>query len=350
MKKKIKILFAAQDPGGFNTILPVIKELKKKKKFLSKLILANQSRNIAKKYGVRYQNGNYLTKDSLAKLIESEHPDLILTATSQGLSIEKKITKIARIQKIRTIAIIDFWSNYGLRFSDPGSKNLAYLPDYILVIDKIMKKEMTDQGFDPRKLIVTGSPFFDTFSKSTKQKERENLLVFFSQPFSELFKSGDRNYLGYNEIQVFEDLVEVLEKLQLKMPIKIKFHPRVRKLNKFDRIIKNSKLKISIEKKLSAEDLIKKSKLVMGMNSVVLFQTAVMGKGVLSYQPNLKEADPLISNRLGLSAAVYKKKDLYSELKKLLSAKPKKRNPGLIKKYTKNNSTKKVIDFIQSVI
>lgn len=356
MKSPFKIFFAAQDPGGFNVILPVIKELKKRKGFILKVFLANQSRDMAKKNRISYQNSNYLTVRKLIQIFKKERPDLIFIATSHRLSIEKKITKIAKAQGIKTCAVIDFWTNYKLRFSDPKSENLVYLPDYILVIDEIMKREMVEVGFDPKRLIVTGNPFFDTFSSLSGPGQKEEIISFFCQPISEFY---NRDYLGYDEIRVFEDLVEVLGKLKVKLPVKIKFHPVTKNLKKFDKIIKNSRLrqgssgqaglKISIEKKLPVEDLIKKSKLVIGMYTMVLFQAAMMDKKVLSYQPNLKGTDTLISNRLKMSTAVYKKKNLYPALKKMLLSKSKNKNLKLIKKYTQNQSTQKVIDFIKHI-
>jgi len=350
MKRKTKIIFAAQDPGGFNTILPVIKKLKKNKEFLLKIILANQSRDIAKNQGINYQNGNHLTERMIAQIFKKESPNLVFTATSDGYSLEKKIIKLARKQKIKTITIIDFWANYKLRFSDPGTENLAYLPDYILIIDKLMKKEMTNQGFESKKIVVTGNPFFDTFSTLNGSCQKEKIISFFSQAYSELYKKGEKRSGCSNEIQVFGDVVEVLEEFQPKIPLKIKFHPRAKKLNKFDKIIKDSKLNISIEKKMSAESLIKESKLIIGINSMVLFQAAMMNKPVLSYQPGLKKQDPLISNRLGLSQAVYNKKNLYSALKNIFSDRKNKKNRELIKKYTQNNSTQKVINFITNIL
>lgn len=341
MRRKYKIIFVAQDIGGFNALLPVIKKLKKKKKFLLKTILSDQARNTAKKNRINCQDGQKLTNKELAQLLKKECPDLIFTATSIGESIEKRITKITKAQKMKTIALIDFWANYKPRFSS--------LPDYILVIDRIMKKEMIENGFDPRKLIIVGSPVFDNFSRLFAV-QKEEIISFFSQPLSELPKKRGKVYWGYDEIQVFEDLVDCLEKLQFKIPIKVKFHPRTKKLDKFDKIIKNSKLRISIERKLSAEGLIKRSKIVIGIGSVVLFQAALAGKDVLSYQPNLKRRDPLVSNRLGISTAVYKKKNLYPVLKKMISARPQKKNLKVIERYTQNKSTQKVINFIQEVI
>lgn len=314
MRKKPKIFVAAQDPGGWKAIWPVVQKLKKK--FLIKIFLEK------------------LPEKTLIELFKKEKPDLVFTATSLGDSIEKKIIKVARVQKIKTVSLIDFWSSYKLRFG-------KYLPDYILVIDEIMKKEMAREGFDPQKLVITGSPCFDAF-KAAKRKGK--FITFFSQPFSELGINSD-----YNEMQVFEDLVAVLEKLRPGTSLKIKFHPREKKLKKFDKIIKKSILDCSIVK-TGAEDLIKKSKLVLGMNSVALFQAAMMGKTVLSYQPNLKGLDPLISNRFGLSTVVYKKKDLAPAFKKMISVRPEKKNLKIIKKYTQNNSTQKVINFITKLL
>lgn len=331
-KEKFKIIFAAQDLGGFKAILPVIKKLKNKKNLLLKIILADESIKSARENRISYQDGSKLTDKKLTRLLKEERPDLVFTATSLGRSVEKRITKVAKDKKIKTIAIVDFWANYKKRFSS--------LPDYILVIDEIMKKEMIKEGFNSQKLIITGNPFFDSFSKLAFSQE-EKIISFFCQPISELYKHPE-----FDEIKVFNDLVETFEKLEVKMPIKIKFHPRTKKINKFNKIIKNSKLKILIEKRLSAEKLIERSKLITGMNSIMLFLAAMTKKKVLSYQPNLKGPDPLISNRLGLSTPVYKKENLCSVLRKLLFAEVKNKNLRIIEKYTRNKSTKKVIKFI----
>lgn len=349
MKKGTKIIIVAQDMGGFNAVFPVIKELKKRKNPL-KILLAGKSRERAQKLKINYQDAGCLDDKALSGLLEKERPGLLFTAISIGESIEKRMTKIARMQKIKTCTIADFWTNPRLCFGDLKTEKLDYLPDYFLVIDEIMKKEMIELGFNPGKIFITGSPFFDSFSKLANSKQEEKIISFFCDPFSEIFKKKDRGFLGFDEIQVFKDLVGALEKLQIKLPFIVKFHPRAKKLNKFDKIIKNSRLKILIEKKLSAEELIKKSKLVTGMNSVVLFQAAMIGKAVLSYQPNLNRPDPLVSNRLGLSKGVYRKKELYPALKKLLSNKAKKKNFKLMREYTHNKSTQKVMRFITNIL
>ena len=344
--KKHKVIFTAQDPGGFNALTPVIKKFKKDKRFNVSVILAKHACLFAKEHSIGYLDADKTPFDITGA-------DLIVTGTSFGDSIEKKIIAMAKTKNIPTISIIDFWTDYAPSFSDSETGNFKYLPDYILAVDEVMKKEMILNGFPPDKIFITGNPCFDSFSKITRSEADKGLISFFSQPFSEILKNSNKDYKDYakfDEVQVFEDIVKALEKIDLNKKIIINFHPRTKKFDKFDKIIKNSKLEIRKEKKLYNKNLIEKSEIITGINSVVLFEAAMMGKKVLSYQPGLKSPDLLISNKLGLSAPVYKKKDLYKAFKKMFFKKVKKHNSKMIKKYTGNKSTQKVTDFIANIL
>ena len=344
--KKHKIIFTAQDPGGFNAITPVIKKLEKNVRFDVSVILAKHACNYAKK-----QKINYLDADRTP--FDITGADLIFTGTSFGDSIEKRIIFVAKAENIPTVSIVDFWTDYVPSFSDPEKRNLKYLPDYILVVDEIMKKEMVAEGIPPGKIFITGNPYFDSFSKKPDRKTDKNLIAFFDQPFSEIYKESKKDYKDctkFDEVRVFEDIVKAVDKIDLNKKIVINFHPRAEKTDKFDKIIKNSKLEIKKEKKLNNKSLIKKAEIITGINSVVLFEAAMMGKKVLSYQPGLKGADPLISNRFGLSLPVYKKEKLGSAFRQLFLKKFARTNSEIIKKYAGNKSTQKVIGFITNVL
>lgn len=346
MKRKSRIIFTAQDPGGFNAIAPVIKKLEKDRRFSVAVILAKHACLFAKEQNIKYSDADKTPFDITGA-------DLIFTGTSFGDSIEKRIILAAKAKNIPTISIVDFWTDYIPSFSDSETGNFRYLPDYILAVDEIMKRDMTRTGFPPDKIFITGNPYFDSFSKKPVRKTDENLVAFFSQPFSEIYKDSDRDYKDcsmFDEVKIFEDIVEIMEKIDSNKKITINFHPRTKKFDKFDKIIRNSKLNIRKEKELYNKDLIEKSGIIVGINSVVLFQAAMMGKKVLSYQPGLKGPDFLISNRLGLSVPVYKKQNLYPVFKKMFSQKPLKGNSKVIEKYAGNKSTQKVTDFIADVI
>jgi len=342
-----KILFAAQDPGGFNSLANVIKRLKKEK-FDFKVLLANESRFIAKKNRIKFIDCSDKNEKEIKVMADEFAPDLIFTATSMGLSLDKKVLGWAKLNKVKSISIIDFWSNYRIRFSAPGIDDLEYLPDAICVIDEYMKKRMISDGFKKEKLFITGNPFFDALKK--KKKEREKYILFASQPFSEAPAKNTKfaDVSAFNEVDIFSDVIKILEGAGNKLPIFISFHPREKKRDKFNKIVSRSKLKIEIAKKDTA-DMFGGAKMIIGINTMILFQAALAGKYVISFQPSIKkERDPLISNHLKLSSPAYS----YDELLKLLkNAKTAVRaDKKIIDKYLKNNSTEKVINIVNRFI
>ena len=78
--KKHKIIFTAQDPGGFNAIAPVIKSFEKDARFDVSVILAKHACIYAEKQNIKYLNADKTSFDISGA-------DLIFTGTSFGDSI-----------------------------------------------------------------------------------------------------------------------------------------------------------------------------------------------------------------------------------------------------------------------
>jgi len=345
MKRIFKIIFVIEQRGGFDFLLPVIKKIQNSKEFAVFLFLNNKNVcQFAKKQKIRYRILINPSLEAINKIIKKINPDIILTDTNNtdfSFSIDKKFLLAAKKLDKPTISIIDSWVNYKERFGE----KLEYLANNLLVIDKEMKKSLKSIGIPSNIIRITGSPRFDKFSNIKNTKEKKNLIVFYSQP---LFKSKS------NEVEIFKDIVSVLEKEYQKKEIIIKFHPtreeNKKDKKKYDGIIKNSILKIKKAKKnIEAEDLSKKAELIIGINSMALIDSALMGKRVISYQPGInKKDDLLLSNKYNWSFPVYKKEDISSVLQDIFK-KPLIKKDAL-KKYTKNNSTDKVITAISDIL
>ena len=346
-KRKNRIIFVAQNPGGFNALWPVIKKIKGQARIL--VVLSAEAKAIAKREKIDFVDADEKSDEQLHKILEKFDPHVVVAGTSQGLSIDKKIIVWAKGRGIPTVSVIDFWANYKVRFSSPDTADLAYLPDFICVIDDFMKKQMLNEGFKASQLYVVGNPFFDTFGNYANIKGE--YIVFAEQPFSELFAKTQKmdKASNFNEVKIFSDFVRALEKEKAGYPVLIALHPRCKNVNKFNEIIADSSLKISVFGG-DTKNLWKKAKLILGINSMVLFQSALEGKEVLSYQPGLtKKEDPLMSNHLGLSEFSYGRKEMEKKLKKIFSERgAEKKSPAAIKKYV-NNSTQKVIDLINNI-
>ncbi len=306
-----KILFSANDAGGGNAIFPVIKALSKNKQFEAMCIAAGPAKSIFQKEKIKFIDADKLSDAKLFKISGNFDPAVFISGTDFGFTVDKKLLLFFKHKKIKTIAILDFWVNYRDRFSEKNG-DFKYLPDIVCVMDKRAKKEMVDEGFDPSKLIVTGNPYFDYFSqKIKKNKEKKNKILFISQPYSEI-----KNNLGYDEFVVLNDLVGALNELNCSYSLILRPHPRegVAKFKGYSKGNNN----VKIDNKTSIEKLISDCGLIIGMNSMVLFQAAIYGKRVISYQPDLGSKDALPSNGYGLSILIKKRKDLLRLIKKYL--------------------------------
>ncbi len=271
MNSNNKFIYAAEDLGGLNAIEPLISKL-----------------------GGKLFRGN-LTNEEIENAVKEA--DMIVAGTSTAYeSLDKKFIRAARKLGRKSVAILDSWVNYEIRFKDAE-------PDYIFVMDELAKQDMLGAGFPEEKILVTGNPYFDKFKKIDDKGDE---IIFFCQPFTEL-----ENNLGLNEVEVLSDLVDALKKLGIKKNIKVKMHPRTKNLDKFDAL----DIEITNEE---VSDLIRKAELVIGMNSMALFEAAMSGKKVLSYQPGLTVPDPLATNRMKITKAVYKKEDLENAIVEIL--------------------------------
>ena len=345
MKRKFKIIFSAEQKGGFDIFLPVIKRIQNNKKIDVFLFLDNKKiYEFAKKQKIECNLLANTSQKKINGIVKKINPDIVFTDTNDtdfDFSIDKKFIKSAKKFNKPTVSIIDFWVNYKERFGE----KLEYLPDNILAIDRKMKEDLSSIGIPANIIKITGSPRFDKFFEIKKTKEKKNVIVFYSQP---LFEKKP------NEIEIFRDIISALEKIYPEKEIIIKFHPtregNKKDRKKYDTIIKNSILKIKkAEKNIEAEDLSKKAELVIGINSVALIDAVLMGKRVISYQPGRnKKSDFLVSNEYRWSLPVYRKEKLFFALQNIFKKPFIKKNE--IKKYTKNNSTNKVISFINNIL
>ena len=346
--KKRNILFVAQDPGGWNALSPVVAKVNKQHHVT--LLLAQESVAIVQKEKREYMDCTNFKVSKLKNLFFSCKPDIIVVGTSMGNSLEKKMIVLAKKSRIPVIAVVDFWTHYADRFCTPHKNDWKYLPDIVCAIDTRMKRNMVKCGIPARLIQITGNPYFDHFKIYTGKQE--NFVLFVEQPFTEIFlkKRIVNESILFNEVHILEDILNARDKSQLQIPVQIAFHPKSTKKDKFQECIKRY-TDVSVAKQSTAM-LVKKAKLVIGMNSMVLCEAAFGGKNVISYQPGLKrKLDPLITNNIGLSKPIYNKKALSRQLrfclekKTILSVENRK-----VEWYTDKQATNRVINLIDTLI
>lgn len=343
-----KVILFSRDPGGANCIIPLDAPLKD----LNYNVNLYGKDSALKKYSESALNGinilnhieNIELKD-IEEFIKNESPNLIITGTSADDMTEKYIWKAAESLNIPAFAIVDQWLNYGIRFSEYGvgemqtyqkDKNLDYLPFKIFVMDETAKHEAIKDGIPEEKLVVTGQPYFETIKKKFKditdlQEIRDNLsinakefvITYASEPIEDTYKSS--GHLGYTEKTVFEDflseLISFSEKFDKNICLIIKQHPKEKpdNYNEIEKNFKNNKIRLLIDQNTDSMSIIALSDLIVGMSSMFLIESAILGKKVLSIQTGLKIKNPFILDKIGILKSITNKNLIETELKKILN-------------------------------
>lgn len=351
MKTAKKILLFSRDPGGANTIIPLVEPLKEK----GYEVLVFGKDAALKRYetaGIKAIDiMEYLKEISLAEVgyfLDETAPDFIITGTSADDFVEKYLWERACKKGIKSFAILDQWINYGVRFSPYTSAELnkynqdkrhMYQPFKILVMDEYAKDEMLKEGFEIDKLEVTGQPHFDyikariqSFSEEEgfdlknrlNIKSSQKTVLFASEPITESYGDiNSRNYWGYTEISIFMELADACKNIQKNegVDIKLIFRPHPKEsLDKIEDLVKRIKGEVDILVEYKEESLMLASisDVVTGMSSMFLIEAMTIGKPILSIQIGLSKSDPFVFSRKGITITVLDKGSLYGQLRDLL--------------------------------
>jgi hypothetical protein len=347
------ILLFARDPGGANALLPLLPELKRKGYRFS--LLGKETA-----FTLFHQGGfdsldlmeqlTVISSESILTFLKNENPDLLITGTSSDDFTERYFWQAAETLKIPSMAVFDFWGNYGLRFSpylvwdlNLYNQNKSYLtlPSRICMMDEFARQGMLADGIPEEHLAVTGQPYLQkllhrkkalsvTHQLDLKRRifgpEETFAITFASQSFTETYQVTERGdcHWGYTEQTILLELLAALktvaDETNRKITLLIKPHPK-NELSFFEEIVYPF-THPSIELRLSTEDsvweVIEASDLICSMFSMMLVEAVILGKPILSIQIGLKQEDPFILSCRGLSESVLSQSELVLRLKEIL--------------------------------
>lgn len=301
-------------------------------------LLYREAQSVWARRGLEFESLDESTSASDAeRLLRESRADLLVTATSfNGIDLEKKFITAARRLSVPSLSVLDFWSNYATRFND-AEGILAHVPDRIAVMDDRARDEMVAAGFDARQLVVTGQPALDDLINCKKAytnegraalraalgvMDNERLVLFASQPLASVFgDSAERPlYLGYTEFTVLDALVSSLENIAARhaeqITLLIRPHPRENSQALEERT--SDSIRIVVSSDGDGREMVLASDLVAGMTTMLLVEACFLGVPVVSLQPGLRTADPLPTNRAGLSRPVYSTDEFEPVIESLL--------------------------------
>ena len=361
------ILACAHQIGGANAIGPVIIDLKAEAYNNVKVIGYNFSAKGFTNQKIDFYDPHInKVKDRgkiniIAQQIIANHkPDILLCGTSDGYNLEKALLVYCKKLKIPTVAVLDNWTNLDLRFSE-SEDDLQYLPDKLAVMDDYTRDELEKLGISTEVIEVTGQPYLDkiiNFKKSAnrndirstfKIKPNEKLITFVSEPHSLDYGTDDSFplYKGFTEIDVLDCIIKTINNFVLetysKIQLKIKLHPKELHCN-LSPILKNANFNYEVLHEINQWGLVFASDIVIGMESILLVESALLGTPTISLQPSIKVIDKLYSNKVGLTISAYSCSEFKEILKRLIN------NIGVIDGNVKNHLVRDAGQNVRKII
>lgn len=250
---------------------------------------------------------------------------LLLSATScNELNLERRYWQAARAVACPTLAVLDYWSNYGQRFEIDKK---PFWPERIAVMDELAASGMRAAGCPPERLCIVGHPGFDALSAEQLDVEQRTLLrqtlgiapqrqllVFVSQPLSELRTLLGQSLTLPDEQAILQQVIAALDAPGDAAPPTLLIRPHPREASdKYDRWCRPgtaTAAAITVNHTLPSRQLVQAADLVLGIHSMLLLEACCLGCPVISLQPGqhpepAAQYDPLPSNRCSASAAIY---------------------------------------------
>ncbi len=371
MGSKFNIFMLAEDPGGANCIVSLQRELAKVGRARIRLFGNGPAQKVFSNAGLSFENA-----DMAFQQLKKIKPDLLVLATSEDPnSSDKKLFLSATAAKIKTVYVIDYWTNLHTRLSDPEGKNpLYYKPDYLIVIDSRMKKEYVNLGFPKDKILISGHLHLNSILDGTDHINRPSedrirrifpgisldspILLFASETLGggdEFERSCDYTLNGWGDTNartliVLEELIDACESAAPNVQIVVRPHPK-NNINEFNGI---SRHVTCFNTDSSALEACMAADLVAGMTSMLLLEALALGRPVLSIIPRQKEKDWLPGGLSDALVCCWTKRQITESLKSYFEGKAvyanlaKKNKNRIFRERSSGNLSKIIFEIIEN--
>lgn len=315
----MRLLFCATDPGGSACLAPVVKLALKNHDIV---VLASEiTKRLFHQGGIDSEIIDCETVDEAAELLKRLQPDAAILGTAAPERAESKLTIAARNLGIWTVAVLDEWYRYQIRFGQEDG-TMTHVPDVICMQDDLAVTEAIAEGVPASAIRITGSPSLAIYADTAENlllQAAPSILTDDGQSIRLLFISeriakghgrspGESGfigpYCGFTEETVRNDIADALGKIDVNVRVLEKLHPHESNIPPPPDDIQSNTTWHSITDEEPLGMILAHSDVVVGMQSVALLEATLFGHRPISYQPGLIGIDTCTAARTGLAVAV----------------------------------------------
>ena len=337
-----RVLLFARDPGGANTLVPVVPALQARGHVASLFGKdAALARFRAAKLAVTDARAAFDcdTIDGVRQFLRHDRADVIVTGTSADDFTEKYLWMAAEELGIPSLAIVDQWLNYGIRFARFGVSQIdeyerapshPYLPTRIGAPDEVARAEMIAAGLPAARIVVCGQPYFELvrraagdqaeaeqFCVAHKIAPTDRVVIFASEPITTTFGDAGKRHYGYTELTIIDSLIRALSQLGAPLVLVIRPHPK-EGASHFAAVAARPGVRVELDDSKAPWPLMMRADLVCGMSSMYLLEAATLKRPIMSIQIGLACPDPFLLSRSGIVNTVTSDDELVARLRRAL--------------------------------
>ena len=319
------LLAFAREAGGAAAIAPVLKELLSESEKHVVVLAQDPARSVFGRLEIPTVDfpafDPSVVEELSRKRFGTRQPDVLLTSAASLAALdmtERLLWQWAAQARVPSIAVLDQWQNYELRFSGPEpGERLRYQPDWIAVMDEHAREGLLAEGVPPESIVVTGQPAFDPLlllRRNYREEDRVTLrraldipsgrplLCFVSEAFADHFGES----LGFTEHSVLREMILICQTLAKQtgrgIHLAVKLHPQndLKEFRWLQNLTLPPHLRITLHaQERPATDWVMASDVVIGMSSILLVESILLGKPTVSFQPGARREEGLIATVLG---------------------------------------------------
>ncbi|MEG4247519.1 hypothetical protein [Microcoleus sp. Pol10D4] len=210
---------------------------------------------------------------------------ILISGTGWQSNLEHDARKLARNLGIKSVAVIDHWTNYRDRFIRDAEE---VLPDEIWVTDEYAKKLATDH-FPNLPIVQLPNLYLESIVSEVRLRETSVVtsattrLLYVLEPIRQVWDKGDQP----GEFQALDFFINNINLLQCGEHISIKLRPHPSDhLGKYDQWINSqNNLDISLDDSLTLAEAIAWSNVVVGCQTYAMVIGLAAGRKVICSIP-----------------------------------------------------------------
>lgn len=325
MPQQKKILLFSSEPGGAEVLIPVCRSLLQSNLYdVTVLARAYAKDRFARAEIPFVETGPIVRGDT--GILEEYDPDYVITSATNIPEQDRSETDFwenCRKFGVPALAFLDQWQNYSLRFFGQGPHDHSQLPDYINCINQVGQEEMVAEGFPAERLVQFGQPYLTSVIEQAKTLQRDEIrdklglnaatkvYLFVSEPISEYYGKT----WGYDQFDAADRFLQIVAQAEGERVAIVKMHPKddLEKFHYFETKYPSLNITFLQQEATPVESVVMADE-IYGMTSIMLLEAFLLGRPVVSLQPNLAVESRMVLSRFGYIRTVINDDDQVTPL------------------------------------